>query len=223
MSKDTLKGAVVGAITASIVLAASAATAGSVVGGVFNLGRSNAVNATSKLTGRTSKAELRVDNTGNGPALALRASSGHAPLNVNNSVMVPNLNANFVGGKSASSFVDKCDQGSIAAVAAFYAPAVPNDPAYVTPTRFGGEGGFACNGSQPELTREGTGYFRFRIATALPSSHEYILFANPDARGVTPIYADANSALGPVWDIHVFDKTGTPVDPYYLDLQLVAD
>jgi hypothetical protein len=224
MSRDIVKGAVVGAVAASILLLAANAFAGTGIGGVFNLGRNNSVNHRTALTGKTGKPQLAITNKGTGPALALHAKAGHAPLSVNNNVMVRHLNANYVGGKSAKSLVTNCQPGSVAAVAVFYAPQVPNDPTYVTPTRFGGEGGFACNGSEPELTREGTGFFRLKIQDALPSDLDYVLFVNPDARGGTPIYADGNSEFaGPVWDIHVFDKNGAPVDPYYLDLQLVAD
>lgn len=224
MSREIVKGAVVGAVAASVLLLTANAFAGTGIGGVFNLGRTNTVNAKSTLTGKTKHPELAVTNRGIGPALALHAAAGHAPLSVSNRVMVRRLNANYVGGKAASALVTKCQPGSLAAVAVFYAPEVPTDPTYVPPNRFGGEGGFACNGSEPLLTKEGTGFFRLKIETALPSNLDYVLFVNPDARGGSPIYADANSEFaGPVWDIHVFDKNGNPVDPYYLDLQLVAD
>ena len=223
-SAGLVKGAVIGAVTASVVMISATAMAGTGIGAVFNLGKSNTVNARSLLTGKTAKPELAVGNRGTGPALRLNAQAGHAPLSVSNKVMVPHLNANYVGGKSASSLVSKCRPGSLAAVAVFYAPQIPADPTYVRPNRYGGEGGFACNGSKPELTKEGTGWFRLKIATVLPGSYDYVLFVNPDNRGSTPIYADGNSeCAGPVWDIHVFDKTGTAVDPYYLDVQLVAD
>jgi hypothetical protein len=93
----------------------------------------------------------------------------------------------------------------------------------VTPTRYGGEAGFACNGAQLELTKESTGWFRLQFRTMPANAGGYSLFANPDARGSTPLYATGVSVLaGPVWDIHVFDKTGTPADPYYLEVQLVS-
>jgi hypothetical protein len=63
-----------------------------------------------------------------------------------------------------------------------------------------------------------------QMTSALPSTLDYVLFVNPDARGGTPLYADGNSEFaGPAWDIHVFDKNGAPADPYYLDVQLLAD
>ena len=223
MSTDIVKGAVVGAVAASILLVAANATAGTGIGGIFNLGRTNTVNAKTALTGRTSSAQLAVANSGAGPALRLSTRSGHAPLSVSNNVMIPRLNANYVGGHKASSFVSKCQPGSIAAFASFYAPQVPTDPTYVTPTRFGGEAGFACNGAQLELTKESTGWFQLKFTTTPSNAAGYYLFANPDARGSIPLYATGESVLGgPVWDIRVFDKTGTATDPYYLEVQLVS-
>ncbi|HEY2199953.1 MAG TPA: hypothetical protein VGH69_20060 [Mycobacterium sp.] len=223
MTRDIVKGAVVGAIAASIVLLAGSAVAGTGIGGVFNLGRTNTVNAKTTLMGSTSAAQLAVSNAGSGPALKLSARAGHAPLSVSNKVMIPRLNANYVGGHKASSFVSKCQRGSVAAVASFYAPAIPSDPTYVTPNRYGGEGGFACNRAQLELTKEGTGWFRLKFTTSPANANSYLLFVNPDARGSTPLYGDGNSAFaGPSWDIHVFDKTGAPADPYYLDVQLIS-
>jgi hypothetical protein len=227
MSKDTVKGALVGAIVAGILVVAVNATAGTGIGGVFNLGKVNKVNAQSTLTGAAKQPQLALRNAGNGPALSLTVRPGHVPMRVSSKRMVPNLNANYLGGKAASDFVGACARGSLAAVASFYAPQVPADPTYVTPHRYGGEDGFACNGSEPELTKESTGWFRLQIADPLPDNHSYLLFINPDARGSTPLYGDGNSALGgsngPVWDIHVFDKNGTPADPYYLDVQLVTE
>lgn len=223
MSRDIVKGAAVGAIAASIVLIAGTATAGTGIGAIFNLGKTNTVNAQTTLTGRNPGSLLTVGNNGNGPALRLSTRPGKAPLSVSNNVMVPNLNANYLDGRKASSFVSKCQRGSIAALASFYAPQIPSDPTYVTPDRYGGEGGFACNGAQLEMTKEATGWYRLKFTTAPANAFNYLLFVNPDARGATPIFADANSAFaGPVWDIHVFDKTGTPTDPYYLDVQLVS-
>jgi hypothetical protein len=116
VSRDIVKGAVVGAVAASILLVAANATAGTGIGAVFNLGKTNTVNAKTSLTGRTASPQLAVINTGSGPALKLSARAGHAPLSVSNKVMVPRLNANYVGGHKASSFVSKCKPGSVAAL-----------------------------------------------------------------------------------------------------------
>jgi hypothetical protein len=55
-----LKGAFAGGVGATAVLGATAAFAGSGIGGVFNLGQVNTVDATSTLTGaKANGAELR--------------------------------------------------------------------------------------------------------------------------------------------------------------------
>ena len=82
--------------------------AGSGVGDTFNLGKSNTVNRICKLVGRTVNAMLRVDNDSDGTdatALDLRVEPGHAPMRVDYSTAVTNLNADFVDGRNASSFV----------------------------------------------------------------------------------------------------------------------
>jgi hypothetical protein len=87
---------------------ASAALAGTGVGANFNLGKLNTVNQISRLVGSTDNAMLRVENNSagtNATALELRAEPGHAPMRVDSSTAVTNLNADLVDGRSASSFV----------------------------------------------------------------------------------------------------------------------
>lgn len=224
MTRDLIRGSVVGALTAGIVMISTSALAGTGVGGVLNLGEKNAVDHGTTLTGTTTSAQLAVKNRGSGPALKLSARSGHPVLSVGNHVMVPGLNAALVGGQPASALVQQCAPGSVAAVGVFYAPAIPADPTYVAPNRYGGEGGYVCSGGQLQLTKEGPGFYRMKLSAPLPASNDYVLFVNPDARSETPLYADGNSEFaGPAWDIHVFDKNGNPAEPYYLDVQLVAD
>lgn len=135
-------------------------------------------------------------------------------------------NSTLFGGEPLSAFVGTCNRGAVAVAAAWYAPQLQLDPTYVAPNRYGGEGGFACNGGTPQMTRESTGFFRMRVSPALSTSHEYIAYINPDSRSAVPLYGDANSEIAAggtlVWDVHVFDKTGSPVDPYYMDVLLVA-
>ena len=61
-----LKGAFAGGIGAALVLAATAAVAGTGIGGIFNLGQTNTVNATSALSGASVGAQLQVTNSGTG-------------------------------------------------------------------------------------------------------------------------------------------------------------
>jgi hypothetical protein len=99
------KGLISGAAGVAVLLAITAATSGTGVGAVFNLGQTNKVNATSTLTGKTHSPMLTVINSGHGPALNLHVGSGHAPFAVNSSAKVANLNASLLGGIGPAGFV----------------------------------------------------------------------------------------------------------------------
>jgi hypothetical protein len=100
--KTFYKGALVGGLAAAVVLLATAAIAGTGVGGIFNLGQTNTVNAPSSLKGSTHAQNLRITNTGSGSALALKVGSGHPPMTVNSGVKVAKLNADKLDGLNAS-------------------------------------------------------------------------------------------------------------------------
>jgi hypothetical protein len=100
--KTLYKGALVGGLAAAVVLLATAAIAGTGVGGIFNLGQTNTVNAPSSLKGSTHAQNLRITNTGSGSALALKVGSGHPPMTVNSGVKVAKLNADKLDGLNAS-------------------------------------------------------------------------------------------------------------------------
>jgi hypothetical protein len=104
LMKWFLKDTVVGIVSAVVILAATAALAGSGVGGIFNLGKTNSVNRPSALVGKTAGAMLRVQNKGSGPAASFQVAAGKAPFAVNSNVTVTNLNADMVDGKSSSDF-----------------------------------------------------------------------------------------------------------------------
>jgi hypothetical protein len=103
-----LRGPLLGAAAAVLVLGAATALAGSGVGAVFNLGQTNTVNGTSALTGTTSGAQLQVVNNGGGTAVQANVSGNTvAPLSVNSNHVVPNLhaaNSDALGGYPATSF-----------------------------------------------------------------------------------------------------------------------
>jgi hypothetical protein len=99
------KGLMAGAAGIAVVLAITAAANGIGVGAVFNLGKTNKVNATSALTGKTQGPMLTVINSGQGTALNLHVSSGHAPFSVNSATKVANLNASLLGGIGPAGFV----------------------------------------------------------------------------------------------------------------------
>jgi hypothetical protein len=129
--KQFFKGAAVGGAAAAAVLTATAAIAGTGVGGIFNLGQNNTVNQASALTGTTNgdqldvvnngtasnatagtfvgksatAAAIRSFNTGGGPALGLSVNAGKAPFTTNSAVKVANLNADQLDGYDSAVFV----------------------------------------------------------------------------------------------------------------------
>jgi hypothetical protein len=96
-------------VVAMLTLAlTSTALAGNGVGGVFNLGVTNTVNALTKLTGSVAGSSLVIDNnsTGTGAtALNLQVEAGKAPMKVNSGTKVTNLNADKIDGKDSTDFV----------------------------------------------------------------------------------------------------------------------
>ena len=104
--RGMFKGVVLGAVTSTLVLAAASALAGSGIGGIFNLGQTNTVDETTTLTGaKAAGAELVVQNTSTSGAvtgLSVVTPRGKPPITVSNTVMNPNLNAQFLGGMRAS-------------------------------------------------------------------------------------------------------------------------
>jgi hypothetical protein len=101
-----MKGALAGGVGATAVLAASTAIAGNGIGGVFNLGQTNTVNETTKLTGaKAAGAQLQVQNTSTSGAvtgLSITTPAGKPPITLSNSVLNPRLNAQYLGGMPAS-------------------------------------------------------------------------------------------------------------------------
>jgi hypothetical protein len=93
-----------GAIVAVVALFGGTALAGTGVGGVFNLGQTNTVNAQSVLTGTSNAALFKVANTGAGTGsvgLNIQVPSGRAPFVTNGTGKVNNLQADKVDGQSA--------------------------------------------------------------------------------------------------------------------------
>jgi hypothetical protein len=122
MSGSFAKGALIGFVFA-VLGGATVALAGSGVGGVFNLGVSNSVDAKTTLMGATAGVQLQVTNTsaaagssglavnsasgattgvftntGGGPAGGFFVNAGVKPFTVNSSTRVPNLNADLLDG-----------------------------------------------------------------------------------------------------------------------------
>lgn len=106
MATQFVKGAVIGAVTSSVLLISTVAVAGTGIGAVFNLGQKNTVNAQSTLTGATSGKNLQITNNGSGPALGLTVGSGKPPLVVNaDAGKATHLNADLLDGKDSTAFV----------------------------------------------------------------------------------------------------------------------
>jgi hypothetical protein len=108
MRSNLRKTVVITTVLVGVAAATSTALAGTGVGGVFNLGKTNTVNAPTTLTGSTAGKQLQVTNTSTGSAatgVGITVASGKPPLTVNSATQVPNLNASLLGGKAASSFI----------------------------------------------------------------------------------------------------------------------
>ncbi|MDQ2983305.1 MAG: hypothetical protein M3R70_05195 [Actinomycetota bacterium] len=75
-----LKGAVAGGIGAAMVLAASAAIAGTGIGGIFNLGVTNTVDGHTLLVGKTKDTHLQVRNDDTGPTAGAFAGVNTSPF-----------------------------------------------------------------------------------------------------------------------------------------------
>jgi hypothetical protein len=91
------------------------ALAGTGVGATFDLGRTNTVEALSRLVGSTNDALLRIDNANgetSATALDLRVEPGHAPMKVDSSTKVVGLNVDEVDGNSASDFLGANDKAA---------------------------------------------------------------------------------------------------------------
>ena len=107
-----LKGVAFGAVTSTLVLVAATALAGTGIGGVFNLGKTNTVNATSTLTGSKAGKMLQVTNTSTGAGatgVGINVPTGKPPLVVNSSKKVRNLNADKLDGQDSNGFVREGD------------------------------------------------------------------------------------------------------------------
>jgi hypothetical protein len=97
------------AVLALTVGLASTALAGAGVGARFDLGKTNTVNALTKLVGSVAGPSLQIDNNNSAgasaTALDLQVEPGKAPMSVNSDGRVANLNADKLDGQDASAFM----------------------------------------------------------------------------------------------------------------------
>jgi hypothetical protein len=97
------RGILIGAAITAVVMWSFPVVAA--VGGNLILGKANAADAVTSLSG-AANANLRVTNTqAASPALDLRVVAGAPPLKVNSTARVANLNADRLDGKHASAFL----------------------------------------------------------------------------------------------------------------------
>jgi hypothetical protein len=99
-----LKTAVVSAFVGAIAATGTVALAGTGVGGIFNLGQANTVDATSSLSGASTGAQLQVTNSGTGTA-----AQGIAAFN--NSAAATLYGRNSGTGPAVSGRADKKNNG----------------------------------------------------------------------------------------------------------------
>lgn len=108
MKATFLKGVALGSVVSLVTLSASAAVAGTGVGAIFNLGRTNSVDATTLLTGSTNGKQLQITNSSTrrgAVGLGIKVAAGRPPLAVSNPTKIDHLNADLLDGVHASGFV----------------------------------------------------------------------------------------------------------------------
>src|SRR5206468_3680815 len=99
------KGAVLGAIVAAVVSTAAVAVAGTGIGGAFNLGQTNAVNAETTLQGNATGANLQIVQKGSGAGLAIVVAKGKPPITVPaDAGKAQNLDADKLDGLDSAAF-----------------------------------------------------------------------------------------------------------------------
>src|SRR4051812_3729399 len=137
-------GTVMGAMALFISLSGVAYAA---TGGTFILGQSNSATSTTELSasGANTNSALKVTNTNTASgatALQLNVPSGHAPMTVNRSTKIANLNADLLDGRDSNAFIRKGVAQSDAVTTAGGVVDVSN-----TGTTNGGQGKAADPGS----------------------------------------------------------------------------
>jgi hypothetical protein len=99
------RGAVVAALGLATLVVVPSVMGGTGIGAIFNLGKTNKVNAPTTLTGSSRSPMLKLTNSGTGVALQLTTRTTVAPMKVNSSVKVANLNADKLDGIDSTGFM----------------------------------------------------------------------------------------------------------------------
>ncbi len=95
------------AVMLAVMLGVATTALAAVPGDPFKLGRLNTIDEISRLIGSTPDTMLRIDNDGTGTALDLRVEPGKAPMTVDSTTKVNDLNADKLDGESANDFVSE--------------------------------------------------------------------------------------------------------------------
>jgi hypothetical protein len=125
------RGILLGAVASTLVLIAATALAGTGVGAVFNLGKTNSVNRTSKLVGATAGRMLQVTNTSarrGASGIGIDVARGKPPLRVDSSTKVVHLNADELDGRDSREFVKGSGRTYTLAVAVKRLPGATKNP-----------------------------------------------------------------------------------------------
>jgi hypothetical protein len=116
-------------------------------------------------------------------------------------------------------FVEPCGQGSVVAAGKWFVPNLPTDGTFVPPTRFGGEWGFACEGSGLTATKTGVG--RYRLRTNGIPSFGLIQAVNIELPAAAGLFASSDGPFaGDLFDVFVHDAAGAAADAWYFSLVL---
>src|SRR3712207_2898074 len=111
---------------------ASTALAGTGVGARFDLGKTNTVNAVSKLVGSVAGPSLQIDNNSQNAAataLDLKVETGRPPMRVDSQARVDNLNADRLDGFDSGELPGRVK--SVGAFAGLVQSIQGNSPNYV--------------------------------------------------------------------------------------------
>jgi hypothetical protein len=144
------------AVMLAVVLGVGTTALAAVPGDPFKLGKANAVNALTQLTGTTNNALLRIQNDSRGQgatALDLQVAPGKPPVRINYRVRVANLSADRLDGKDAATFA-RADTPTYVSINAASTGPPPFDP-FASNRAFCDDGDRLLTGGYFDLSNNG--------------------------------------------------------------------
>jgi hypothetical protein len=183
---------------------ASSALAGTGVGATFNLGKTNTVNAITKLAGSVVGPSLAIDNNSTGAtatALDLQVEPGKAPMKVNSDAQVANLNADELDGTTSAGFVQSAQPMKVVA-----AGVVTSDGRVITP-----------NSNVVQVTKKATGFYEIQIAgvSNINFSSHIALATALGSDGIGAETSVTGSSPNSRVTVATTDANGTRVDNFF--------